>query len=794
MQPASPVAMDARVLPDVGFLEDASTPDSGPPADAAADAGVALDGGPQRDGGPGPDGGAMGDAGPGPDGGPVGDAGPAADGGPMGDAGPGPDAGPLADGGAGNDGGPANDGGPGPDAGPLADGGPDAGLDAGNDAGPVDVGPIDAGTLAMIPTATTVPMGQSARFVVNAPSGAAVQWQVDGAVGGGTAMGTILPEVDPRAAIYTAPTVPGTPAPGSFEVSAVSGAETARAVVNLAYIAPSIATITPTELRSGQGTITVTLTGLGFTPQTQVYLDGLRLALATVRWDQLTFDIAPTLLTFPGPREIRVRNPLPGGGEAVITVLGVLSRTVLDPAVPADAPAVFTAATVGTDPTRMPAITYPEAQSYAPRDFPAPEVSFSAFNTHNICRVSADGPGVEVEVFVPTTGLTMFENPRAMIDNSIWGLILTSNPGISLVFQVACAEVAQVGGASQVVGGSIYESAPITYTVEPFAAGGRIIYFSGLIEGLWRIELGSFNPQGTPWIGPSPAFQFQTPGCVGCHSLTPSGASMSYTSGQSEFGVFNTLGGAPTVTTGLSAANGAEWTAIHPSGRWAVGLTLAGTLVLYDALLGTVVMPVPTAGNHTLHTQPFWSPQGDRLVFVATSLMGTGVHDVRNGEIWSVPFTGPATGAPSFGTPSQLVPSAVPGQNNFYPAVSPDGQWVLFARAPSGGSFNNPLARVQLVAANGTGAVIDLPNANQPAVGQFNSWPRWAPSVQQGRYWIIYSSQRPYPPLNGTGPQQLWVSEIDPSRLPADPSTPGIWLPGQEAYTGNLTAEWSISQ
>ncbi len=343
MQPASPVAMDARVLPDVGFFGDASTPDSGPPADAAADAGLAPDaapdGGPQADGGPGADGGPTGDAGPGLDGGPVGDAGPAADGGPMGDAGPGPDAGPLADGGPGNDGGPANDGGPGPDAGPLADGGPDAGLDAGNDAGPVDVGPIDAGTLAMIPTATTVPMGRSARFVVNAPSGAAVQWQVDGAVGGGTAMGTILPEADPRGAIYTAPTVPGAPAPGSFEVSAVSGAETARAVVNLAYIAPSIATITPTELRSGQGTITVTLTGLGFTPQTQVYLDGLRLALATVRWDQLTFDIAPTLLTFPGPREIRVRNPLPGGGEAVITVLGVLSRTVLDPAVPADAPA-----------------------------------------------------------------------------------------------------------------------------------------------------------------------------------------------------------------------------------------------------------------------------------------------------------------------------------------------------------------------------------------------------------------------------------------------------------------------
>ena len=44
----------------------------------------------------------------------------------------------------------------------------------------------------------------------------------------------------------------------------------------------------------------------------------------------------------------------------------------------------------------------------------------------------------------------------------------------------------------------------------------------------------------------------------------------------------------------------------------------------------------------------------------------------------------------------------------------------------------------------------------------------------------------------GTGPQQLWVSRLDMSLLPADPSAPAVWLPGQEPFTGNLTAEWTV--
>lgn len=794
----SMVTPDARVLPDVGLvINDGGADDAATVADGAVagDSGPGPDGAVPVDGGPVPDGAVPVDGGPGPDGAVPVDGGPVPDGAVPVDGGPGPDGAVPVDGGPVPDGAVPVDGGPVPDAGPVADGGVpvDGGVavDGGVDAGPGDVGPIDAGTLVMTPTSTSVPMGQTARFAINAPQGAAVQWSVEGAVGGGIAIGTIVPQADARSAIYTAPTVVGNPPPGSYQVSALTGTETVLGQANLEYVAPVITAFAPAELVGGQGTITASVSGTGFTSRTEVYLDGLRLGLRSSRWDLVTFDINAALLIFPGPKQVVIRNPLPGGGQASVTVIAVLRSTTVDPNVPADVPAVFTLAGVGADPVRTPSITYPEPFSLVPRDFPAPEVSFAPFASHNVCRLQADGPGVDLEYFVSTNGLTAFENPRAMIDTPTWGRILTSNQGITVVFQVACAEVAQVGGASQIVGGSIYESAPITYTVEPFGVGGRIIYFSGSIAGLWRIEMGSLTPQADPWVGPAPAFAFQTPGCVGCHSLAPNGAEMAYTSGNSQFGVFNTLGGVPTVSTGLAGVGDAEWTAIHPSGRWVIGLTVTGTLVLYDAATGQSVTPVPSAGGRTLTTQPFWSPQGDALVFVATNQMAGGVHDVFNGEIWTVPFT-PTVGAPAFGTPTQIV-SAQNG-SNFYPAYSPDGQWLVFSQAPNGASYDNAGARAQLIAANGAGGVVDLGRANQGRPNNFNSWPRWAPATQGGKYWIVYSSKRPYPPLNGTGPQQLWVSQIDPSRLPADPSSPGVWLPGQEAFAGNLTAEWSTSQ
>jgi len=249
-----------------------------------------------------------------------------------------------------------------------------------------------------------------------------------------------------------------------------------------------------------------------------------------------------------------------------------------------------------------------------------------------------------------------------------------------------------------------------------------------------------------------------------------------------------------TPTIDVPGAQGAEavWTAIHPDGNYVLITDLAAQLVLLDGATGQVLAQVPTGAAGANATQAFWSPQGDAFAFVTGTEGINGVTDFAGGEVWTMSFsiTG---GQPQFGSPVRIAGPDVTGGTAYYPAFTPDGEYLVFCRAPSGSSYNNPGASLWVAKADGSSAPVQLDAANQ--VGNlYNSWPRWAPSTSDGRYWLLFSSQRSYPPFNNTGPQQLWVSLVDPSALPGDPSTPAIWLSGQAPFTGNLTAEWTIAQ
>src|SRR5207248_2974522 len=100
-----------------------------------------------------------------------------------------------------------------------------------------------------------------------------------------------------------------------------------------------------------------------------------------------------------------------------------------------------------------------------------------------------------------------------------------------------------------------------------------------------------------------------------------------------------------------------------------------------------------------------------------------------------------------FGTPTPLLMST--GENNYYPAYSPDGSFLVFNRVMGAAgvatdAFSNPNARIWAMPANG-GAPVDLARLNQ-ADGLSNSWPRWSPYVQHDRghsiVWVTFSSTR----------------------------------------------------
>jgi len=251
---------------------------------------------------------------------------------------------------------------------------------------------------------------------------------------------------------------------------------------------------------------------------------------------------------------------------------------------------------------------------------------------------------------------------------------------------------------------------------------------------------------------------------------------------------------------------------------------------------------------------PDWSPDGNHVVYVLPSKvaswdtggLGTGRADddhMFGGNLYTVPYTG--NGA--FGAPAVFLQSA--GENNYYPSYSPDGQYIVFDRAPASSavgaidgcigtapqvtcpndSFSNPAARMMLVSSTSSSTPIDLARANgSPAASPqslSNSWPRWSPFVQTYKghslYWVTFSSTRDYgvrvrnhlsgmypcyPPdsyelagaVHGStfaaGCQQpkLWMAAISLSAQgAADPSFPAFYLPDQDITTHNHMPQWT---
>jgi hypothetical protein len=128
----------------------------------------------------------------------------------------------------------------------------------------------------------------------------------------------------------------------------------------------------------------------------------------------------------------------------------------------------------------------------------------------------------------------------------------------------------------------------------------------------------------------------------------------------------------------------------------------------------------------------------------------------------------PYLGNMMFGPPTLLLKSA--GENNYYPSYSPDGQLVVFDRAPldtsvpmltgcntatqtcPNDSFSNPAARLMVMKPMAGGLTIDLTNANgsplTSPVPLSNSWPKWSPFLQHYRgdtlLWLAFSTTRDY--------------------------------------------------
>ncbi|MBK8257864.1 MAG: hypothetical protein IPK82_35000 [Polyangiaceae bacterium] len=376
-------------------------------------------------------------------------------------------------------------------------------------------------------------------------------------------------------------------------------------------------------------------------------------------------------------------------------------------------------------------------------------------------------------------------------------------------------------------GSSIGESEPVDVRWTFTGVGGGLYYWSAIDNGATAIFRFDLDAQGTPPekffsqdMSPPLHDGTQTP-CVGCHSLSLDGTKMGLSFGgsdPSDFALIDVATADPIAVQNTDANGFATFSALSPDASRVV-TALRGKLTLRaanESLANTGdLAPAETQGEAL--TQPFWSADGSMLAYVGWVPNQNGASGSFNGDV--------ARGAQIFlsqWNADSLADTTVlvareQGKSNYYPAISDDGEWVIFNRSSCDGppgfhpygndpcdGYDDASARVYAVSTSG-GAPIALNRLNGTDTWT-NSWPRWSPSHGKFRgkaiYFVAFSSKRPYGlrldgSNTGASVPQLWLGAIalDSQTGIADPSFAPVWLPLQnedmQNPTGNHVPQWA---
>jgi hypothetical protein len=376
-----------------------------------------------------------------------------------------------------------------------------------------------------------------------------------------------------------------------------------------------------------------------------------------------------------------------------------------------------------------------------------------------------------------------------------------------------------------------------------------VAMLQGATGGIFRYDFGKRGQTPQAFLAPT-ASGGTMQRCIGCHFLSRDGQNMTYGNddpdADDEYSdLKSTL--IDVATKSAVALNKPGFQAFTPDHSLFLASDGLGTannaFSLFNGNTGAAASPATVSSGAKRGTQPDYSADGSKVVFVqpgSFSFTNTSYKFVDDNHFTGGSlFTMTANGT-TFGTPQPLLMSA--GENNYYPAFSPDGAFVIFNRVPLTGTasacvpglcandaFSNPNARVMLMPAGG-GTPIDLANIN--STGPLtNSWPRFAPTVQKYKgdqiAWVTFSSTRDYgdvvrnSAMVGGMPQhlcfppespentstnknvttdpiclqpQLWMAAINLSKAAsgADPSFRAFWLPFQDPTSHNHIAQWVV--
>jgi len=462
-----------------------------------------------------------------------------------------------------------------------------------------------------------------------------------------------------------------------------------------------------------------------------------------------------------------------------------LERVIVVDGTPPDAPTRFGGA---ADASLAPEIVYPSDGTVVPPNLQELELHFRS--TGDLFELAFQASAIDLKVYFTcpeSVGGGCIYTP----DATVWEAMVTAARGTGPVTYSLRATNGSGG-----VGASATQE--LTFTEEDITGG--LYYWNAGGGAIMRYDFGIRGARPETFLDRA---RTGAGTCVGCHTLSRNGTriSVGLDIPTSTFQVYDIA----TRTRVFSLGGGffpsqPNFASFSPDANQLITSAATG-LDLRDAATGTVITPMLGGAGAT---HPDWSPLGDRIVFTQTSepVPGGLIFDalgVASGSIHELVRDGSGvwTEQPLF--------TRVGTENNFYPAYSPDAQWVVFNRSPSntnsaGGDSSMvsgvPDAEVWVVAADRSGLTVQLAAAG----GLADTWVKWDPTsyLDQGRtlFWLTWSSRRAYGLRYGENAKvQLWMTSFDPAAAltGGEASSPAFRLPFQDIESGNHVAQWVTS-
>jgi len=453
---------------------------------------------------------------------------------------------------------------------------------------------------------------------------------------------------------------------------------------------------------------------------------------------------------------------------------------------------------------------YPYDGTVWPRGLLAPILQWNGGATTDDYYVHLKSATFELEDYTTATNAPA---SRLALDDTTWQKFVDSTSGATQV------TVARWDGSKATL------IANHTWTIAPASMRGTIYYWSNNLGRVLRIKPGAAKPDDFAYKAPlsDPAQYTQSSCLMTCHTVSADGSTL--ISGGGIFGgSYDLLKGQPTVylggTWGASSGSSSSvvrWmdSALSPTGKYILTNGMAealayvndgkttGFLGLYTTADGK---PVAGSGIDPTHvSQPAWSPEGSRIVFVDP---GDPMSWYSN---WSNPPPGDLkvmgfdpTKSPMATAPTTLVATGADANKRIaWPTITPDGQGVLYSRTQGADTRTGTadLYFASAVTANQEVRLAKLDGDGYPfAAGardvSWNFEPSFAPVAAGGYYWVVFTSRRTYGNVltgDKTTVKQLWVAAIDENPKPgADPSHAAFHLTGQDEGNLAMRGFWAL--